>query len=259
MLHYTTQTDHLDFATHLLPLTDFYDESYDPSVEATEVSMLTPKQLPSDLSKILVYEITDCVTFVNTDAPLHAEELTEPFYWFTQLQERARHLSEFTHFRNWFRLVNYSYIEIQHHFYSQKRIFKDYIRPHFNSYNFRFYGLRQQPELIVQLATYLKLLPYDKEPWCKIDYSLRCYKPFTTWHTKPHRPHSCIITSSSRLSSHPCLLPLSGMLLHHFLTLPHSSHSSRMISSLHLCSLPYQPSSRPRRGVVQQLATVKIC
>eukprot|EP00794_Sanderia_malayensis_P016346 gene16346-17985_t len=103
MLHHKSESDHLAFVPRLLPLRDFYDESLDPFVEAAEVYRLTPKPPPCDLSKILVYEFADCVAFVNnTDIPLQVEELSEPFYWFTQLQERAQQLSEFPTFATGF-------------------------------------------------------------------------------------------------------------------------------------------------------------
>eukprot|EP00794_Sanderia_malayensis_P001455 gene1455-1606_t len=166
MLHTSRERYNNDYEPVLLTRSQAY-------VETSSDAVVLHPIIPYDLSKISIVEFSNCVCFVKRDTPLQRKEF-----------------KDFADFRVWLRLLNHAYIEIEHSFPSQKHYLnKDYISPHFQHYEFRFYGF--EPELCIQLATYLQLLPLQDKPWCRMDYYIRFYRPYTSWKCMPTLEQGC--------------------------------------------------------------------
>eukprot|EP00794_Sanderia_malayensis_P016525 gene16525-18204_t len=195
MLHQSAQRYNINYELPLIDLHDAYAEKREYSPIAPHVSVLEP-YVPCDLSLIDVYEFSDAICFFKRDEPLAEDEFHDQFKWFTHLQDRAKlndaNKEDFRDFSTWLRLINKSFIQITHAFPSQKNyINKQFISPHFQHYDFLFYGFSKHLNLLTQLATYLKLLPLKDEAWCRMSYSVHFYRPHTSWQCIPAKMEGC--------------------------------------------------------------------
>eukprot|EP00794_Sanderia_malayensis_P017881 gene17881-19663_t len=195
MLHQSPQQYTINYELPLIDLHDAYAEKQEYSPIAPHVSVLEP-YIPYDLSLIDVYEFRDVICFFKRDEPLDEDEFHDQFKWFTHLQDRAKlndaNKEDFRDFSTWLRLLNKSFIQITHAFPSQKHyIDKQFISPHFQHYNFLFYGFSKHLNLLTKLAIYLKLLPLKDEPWCRMSYSVHFYRPYTSWECIPAKQEGC--------------------------------------------------------------------
>eukprot|EP00794_Sanderia_malayensis_P004374 gene4374-4958_t len=195
MLHQNSQQYNINYELPLIELHDAYAEKQEYSPIAPNVSVLEP-YVPCNLSLIDVYEFSDTICFFKRDEPLAEDEFHDQFKWFTHLQDRAKlnntNKEDFRDFCTWLRLINKSFVQITHTFPSQKHyINKQFISPHFQHYNFLFYGFSKHLDLLTKLATYLKLLPLKDEPSCRMSYSVQFYRPYTSWQCIPAKQEGC--------------------------------------------------------------------